>query len=140
MSTRPSLGRVWRSTALSQTRGGSEVEPSIRIDDNGIVAFRVLRGDEAVEHVVKHALRVARAWIADAAAARQLETDRIARRHRLPSFGPDGAAGMQRHPARRTGMAAVTPARGAVHALEVAQQRDRCGTGPAELDHLAEPA
>src|SRR5262249_60387941 len=133
-------GRVCRSSALSQARGGGEVEPSVRIDDHAIVAPRVLRRDEAVEDVVKHALRVARAGVADAAAPRQLEQDRIAWWHRLPSFGADGAAGTQRHRARRTGMAAVTPARRVVHAFEVAQQRDRRGTGPAGLDHLAEAA
>ena len=88
---------------FSQTLRTGRVEPSIRVDDHAIVAPRVLRGNKAVEHVVDDALRIARAWIADAAAPRQLEADRVARRHGLPSLGPDGPAGAQRHSAGRDG-------------------------------------
>src|SRR5205807_4214425 len=58
----------------------------------------------------------------------------------LSSCGPDGLAGAPHHPPRRTRTSALAPARRVVPALEVAQQRDRRGAGPAELDHLAEPA
>src|SRR5215831_14369903 len=144
-ATRPrqvrELGCAWRRIiAVSQTLSGGQVEPSIRVDDHAIVAPRFLRGDEAVAHVVKDALRIARAWISDAAAPRQFEADRVARRHGLPSFGPDGPAGAQRHRAGRARAAAVASARWVADALEIAQERDRRGAGTAELDHLAEPA
>src|SRR5262249_9879768 len=64
-----------RIIAVSQTLGGGQVEPSIRVDDHAIVAPRLLRADKAVAHVVEDALRIARARIADAAAPRQLEAD-----------------------------------------------------------------
>ena len=92
-----------------------------------------------VAHVVEDALRIARAWISDAAAPRQFEADRVAWRHGLPSFGPDGPPGAQRHRAGRARAATVASARRVVHALEIAQERDRRGAGAAELDHLAEP-
>src|SRR5262249_25242314 len=109
------------------------------MDDHAIVAPRLLRGDEAVAQVVNDALRIARARIADAAAARQLEADRVGWRPGLPSLGPDGPAGAQRHRAGRARTAAVASTRRVVHALEIAQERDWRGAGAAELDHLAEP-
>src|SRR5262249_57910643 len=126
--------------SVARTRGCGHVEPSICIYDHAIVAPRLLRADKAVAHVVKDALRIARAWISDAAAPRQFEADRVARRHGLPSFGPDGPAGAQRHRAGRARAAAVASARWVADALEIAQKRDRRGAGAAELDHLAEPA
>src|SRR5262249_56708270 len=100
-----------RIIAVSQTLGGGQVEASIGVDDHAIVAPRLLRADKAVAHVVNDALRIARAWIADAAAPGQLEADRVAWRHGLPSFGPDGPAGAQRHRAGRARTAAVASAR-----------------------------
>src|SRR5262249_60954331 len=85
-----------RIVAASQTLRGGQVEPSIGVDDHAIVALRLLRGDEAVAHVLEDALRIARAWIADAGAPRQLEAGRVARRHGLTSFGPGGPAGAKR--------------------------------------------
>src|SRR5215831_14522767 len=134
------LGCAWRLiVAVSQALRAGQVEPSIPVDDHAIVAPRLLRGDKAVEHVVEDALWIARAWISDAAAPRQFEADRVAWRHGLPSFRPDGPAGAQRHCAGRARAAAVASARWVVHALEIAQKRDRRGAGAAELDHLAEP-
>src|SRR5919201_4935564 len=78
-----------RAIAVAQAARRDHIEPPIRVDDDAIVAARFLRGDESVEHVVQYALRIARARIADAAAARQLQADRVARRHRLTSLGPD---------------------------------------------------
>src|SRR5262249_56546907 len=86
------------------------------------------------------ALRIARAWVSDAAAPRQFEADRVAWRHGLPSFRPDGPAGAQRHCAGRARAAAVASARWVVHALEIAQKRDRRGAGAPQLDHPARPA
>src|SRR5262249_48169151 len=129
-----------RIIAVSQTLRGGQVEPSIHVDDHAIVAPRCLRGDQAVAHVVEDALRIAGAWISDAAAPRQLEADRVARRHGLPPLRPDGPAGARRHRAGRARTATVASARGVVHALEIAQERDRRRAGAAELDHLAEPA
>src|SRR5262245_54518953 len=115
------LGCAWRRIiAVSQTLRAGRIEPSIRVDDHSIVAPRFLRGDEAVAHVVEDALRIARAWIADAAAPRQLEADRVAWRHGLPSFGPDGPAGAQRHGAGRARTTTVAATRRVVHALEIA--------------------
>src|SRR5262245_48067214 len=121
-----------RSIAVAQAPSGGDVEPSIRIDDDGIVAPRLLRGDESVEHVVHDALQIARARIADAAAARQLEADRVARRHGLPPLGPDRSSRAQRHRARRAGTAAGASTRGVAHTLEIAQERDRRSTGTAK--------
>src|SRR5262249_250064 len=126
--------------SASQTLRAGRVEPSIRVDDHPIVAPRLLRADKAVAHVVEDALRIARAWIADAAAPRQLEADRVAGRHGLPPLGPDGPAGAQRPRAGRPRTTPVAATRGVVHALEIAQKRNRRGAGAAELDHLAEPA
>src|SRR5262249_54643973 len=85
------LGCAWRRiVAVSQTLRARQVEPSIHVDDHAIVAPRFLRGDKAVAHVVEDALWIARAWISDAAAPRQFEADRVAWRHGLPSFRPDG--------------------------------------------------
>src|SRR5262245_43197538 len=104
-----------RIIALSQALGRGQIKPSLGIDDHAIVSPRVLRADEAVEHVVKDTLRIARARIADPAPSRELEADRVARRHRLPSFGADGPAGAQRHRARGTRTAAVASTRRVVH-------------------------
>src|SRR5262249_27547804 len=132
---------AWRRIiAVSQTLRAGRIEPSIRVDDHSIVAPRFLRGDEAVAHVVEDALRIARAWIADAAAPRQLEADRVAWRHGLPSFGREGPPGAAPPRAGRPGRPPVGAARGVGHALEIAWQRARRGAGAAELDPLAEPA
>src|SRR5207253_720034 len=107
---------------------GGRVEPSARIDDDAIIAPRLLRGDEAVQHVVQHALRIARERIAHAAAARQLEADRVTRRHGLPSLGPDGPSRAQRHRARCAGTAAGAATRGG---NEVALRPSLVGRAPA---------
>src|SRR5262249_48950274 len=135
------LGCAWRRiVAVSQTLRARQVEPSIHVDDHAIVAPRFLRGDKAVAHVVEDALWIARAWISDAAAPRQFEADRVAWRHGLPSFRPDGPAGAQRHCAGRARAAAVASARWVVPALKLARSRERAAAGAAELAHLAEPA
>jgi hypothetical protein len=72
-----------------ETRGLGAVEPAIGIDRHAVVAPRLVRADQAVEHVVEHLSRFALSGIAEAAAARQLEADRVARRDRLAPFRPD---------------------------------------------------
>jgi hypothetical protein len=62
-------------------------------------------GPNAVERVIEDTLRIARAWIAEAAAALQRQADGVAYRHGLPAVRPYRAAGAQRHyaPIRRAG-------------------------------------
>src|SRR5580693_6277721 len=102
----------------SQTHGRGDIDSAARIDDDAVIAPRLLRRDQAVEHVVAHALRIAPARIAKTTAAGQMQLDGIARRHGLPAFWPDRATRAQRHGAGGAGLAA----------------------GAADLDHLAEPA
>src|SRR3984957_13085224 len=130
----------WPTSNLSHAVCRIDVDTPLRVDHHPIVAPRFLGGDQAVEHIIQHALRIALLRVAEPAAARQAELDRIARRHGLAALRPDRPAGAQRDRAVRPGLAAGAAARGGLHALEGAQERDRRGTGAAELDHLAEPA
>src|SRR5882757_4329932 len=111
---------LWRDAGGSrrpEALGLGAVEPAIGIDRDAVLAPCLVRADQAVEHVVEHALRVALTGIAEAAAARQLEADRIARRHRLAPFRPDRTARAQRDAAGRPRLSAIAAARRIVHAL-----------------------
>src|SRR6516165_3161053 len=110
------------------------------IDRDAVIATRLFHRDQAVEYVVAHTLRIALARIAEAAAARQLQANRIAWRHGLPPLGPDRPAGAQRHHAGAARLAAAAPARRMAHPLEIAQKRQRIGPGAAKLDYLTEAA
>src|ERR1700722_4779136 len=123
----------------SQTSSRGEIDLATPIDDDTVIALCLLHGDQTIEHVVEHALRIALARIAKTAAAGQMQLDGIARRHGLPALWPDRAARTQRHGAGSAGLAAVAAARRVFHPFEVAQQRDRIGAGAADFDHLAEP-
>src|SRR6185369_17620209 len=96
--------------------------------------------DQAVGDIGGDLRGVALMRIAEAAATGQLETDRIARRHRLAPLRLDLSAGQQRDGSRRPLAAAVTAARRIVDALEIAQQADRVAVGAGDLDDLPEPA
>src|SRR3982074_669917 len=80
----------------------------VPIDRHAVVALRFLRGDQAVEHIVDDALAIARARIAEAASPRQLQADRVARRHRLSPLRSDRTPRAQRHHARRAGPRALS--------------------------------
>ena len=69
------------------------IDLSVDIDRNAVIATRGLRGYQAVQHIVAHMLWIARARIAEPAAARQAELKRITRWYGLPAFRPDRAAG-----------------------------------------------
>src|SRR6516165_1723158 len=129
-------GLFWRPQAL----GCRNVDCAICIDRHGVVTLRLVRGDQAVEHVVAHALRIALARIAEAATARQLQADGVARRHGLAPLRADRPPRTHAHHAGAAGLPAAAPARRMAHALEIAQKRQRIGTGAAELDHLAKAA
>src|ERR1700675_3957801 len=124
----------------ARPRGFGDIDLTARIDDDTVIAPRFLHRDQAIEHVVAHALRIAPARIAEATAAGQMQLDGIARRHGLPALRPDRTARAQRHRAGGAGLAAVATARRIFHPLEIAQQRHRIGAGAADLNHLAEPA
>src|SRR3984957_14321528 len=124
----------------SQTSSRGEIDLATPIDDDTVIALCLLHGDQTIEHIVAHALRIARARVAEAAAAGQVQLDGIARRHGLPALWPDRAARAQCHGTGGAGLAAVAAARRVFHPFEIAQERHRIGAGAADLDHLAEPA
>src|ERR1051326_2427023 len=138
------------------------------IERNAIITARLFGADQTVEHVVAHAFRIADTRIAKPAAAGKVEAHRIARRYRLPALWADRPVGTQRHGARSPCPAAVAPKRRILDPLEIAQthargpgappppagaprrrflaplkiapQRGGVGSGPADLDDLAEAA
>src|SRR5580704_311468 len=105
--------------ALPQPRGRGGIDLAACVDDNTVIALRLIGADQAVEHVVPHTLRVAGARIAKPAAARQMQLDGIARRYGLAAFGTDRPARSQRHSACRTVTAAIATACRIFHPLEI---------------------
>ena len=81
-----------RSITSPEAFSLNQVQSPLRVDSHAIIAPCLLGGDQPVEHVVDDALRIARIWIAEAAATRQCQTYRVARRHGLPPFWPDATA------------------------------------------------
>src|SRR6185312_6571283 len=128
-----SAGDIPHAGAPPRRRRG--IDAALSAEDDAVVALRRLARDEAVRDIGGDALRRALARIAEAAAARQLEADRVARRHGLPPLGADRPAGDQRHPPGLAGAAAVAPARGIADALEIAEEADRRAACARQLDH-----
>src|ERR1700722_14145913 len=87
--------------ALPQQRGRRGIDLAVRVDNDTIIALRLFGADQAIEHVVPHALRVAGARIAKSTASRQMQLDGVARRYGLAAFGTDRPARSQRHSACR---------------------------------------
>src|SRR5690348_17274277 len=131
--------RLTRPALCSQPFRLRTIDLAISIDRHAIIAPRLFRRDQAVKHVVTDVLWIALPRIAEAAATRQLQANRIARRHGLTSLGADRPTGAQRDLAGTAGLTAAAPARRVAHALEVAQERQRISAGAAELDHLTKP-
>src|SRR5215469_14457949 len=141
--TRMGIAASLRRTGLfrhPQALGSGNVDCAICIDRHGVVTLRLVRRDQAVKHIVAHALRIAGARIAEAAAARQLQANGVTRWHGLTSLGPDRPPRPQTHYAGAAGLPAAAPARRMAHPLEIAQKRQRIGPGAAELYHLAKAA
>src|SRR5215472_4861492 len=105
-----------------------------------MIALGGLARDEPIGDIERNLLGIARGGIAEAAAARRLEPDKITARHALPALGTDQFAGDEADAAGRAGAAAVAAARRVGDALEIAQHRDRRTVGAPQLNHLAEPA
>src|SRR5215470_17599767 len=105
-----------------------------------MIALGGLARDEPVGDVERDLLGLALGGIAEAAAARRLEPNKIAARHALPALGTDRFAGDETDAAGRASATAVAAARRVGDALEIAQHRDRRTVGTAQLDHLAEAA
>src|SRR5262249_53909135 len=90
------LSRAKSTNFATETRLGrpesfcfGDVESPLRIDDHAVVVLCFLRSDQTVEHIVEHTLRIASAWIAEAATAWEPETNGVAWRDGLPPLGPD---------------------------------------------------
>jgi hypothetical protein len=77
---------------------------------NAIIARCALARDQPVGGIERHLLRIALGSLAEAAAARQFEADKIAAGHALPALRADRPARDQGDPAGGAGAAAVAAA------------------------------
>jgi hypothetical protein len=84
------------ASGRSQTLGFGQIEASLPVYGDPIVAPRLIGGYQAIEDIIDHTLRVTCARVAKAAASWQAEADCIACRHSLTTLWADRLAGTKR--------------------------------------------